>query len=82
VLLPWLNVDNKQSSNASKGRRPIVAEIILHCTLHYLAGGSVHDIRICAGLSHSSFNRAVHRGLDAINDCPRLSILEKLAPLS
>jgi hypothetical protein len=74
MLLPWMNVDNKQSSNASKGRRPIVAEIILHCTLRYLAGGSVHDIRVCAGLSHSSFYRAVHRGLDAINDCPSLSI--------
>ena len=74
MLLPWMNVDNKQSSNASKGRRPIVAEIILHCTLRYLAGGSVHDIRVCAGLSQSSFYRAVHRGLDAINDCPSLSI--------
>jgi hypothetical protein len=44
MILPWLEVNKKQSSNASKFRQPIVAEIILHCTLHFLADGSVHDI--------------------------------------
>jgi hypothetical protein len=42
-ILPWLEANQKQSSNASKGQCPIVAEIILHCTLCFLAGGSVHD---------------------------------------
>jgi hypothetical protein len=45
----------KQSSNASIGRWPIVPEIILHCTLCYLAGGSVNVIRVRAGMSYKSF---------------------------
>jgi hypothetical protein len=59
LLQPWLQVNLEQSRNASKGNQPIVPEIIMHCTLHYLAGGSIHDIRVCAGLSVSSFYRAV-----------------------
>jgi hypothetical protein len=53
MLQPWLPVNNKQSCNASKGGKPIVLEIILHCTLCYLAGGSYHDIRTNAGNSIS-----------------------------
>jgi len=64
LLLPWFHVNLKQSCNASKGKQPIVAEIIMHCTLCYLAGGSVHDIWLCAGLSVSSFYRAVQQGID------------------
>jgi len=74
MILPWLDMNKKQSSNASKGRRSITAEIILHCTLHFLAGGSVHDIQVMAGMSRTSFYRCVHHGIDAINACPGLSI--------
>jgi len=73
LLWPWLHVNLKQSCNASKGKQPIVAEIIMHCTLCYLAGGSVHNILVCAGLSVSLFYRAVQRGIDAINACPKLA---------
>jgi hypothetical protein len=55
MILPWLQVNARQSSNASKGKRPIIAELILHCTLHYLAGGSFDDIHTCAGMSTGSF---------------------------
>jgi len=54
LLRPWLQVNLKQSCNASKGKQPIVAEIILHCTLRYLAGGSVHDIRVQGCQFHPS----------------------------
>ncbi len=54
LLQPWLQVNLKQTCNASKGKQPIVAEIILHCTLRYLAGGSVHDIRVQGGQFHPS----------------------------
>ncbi len=64
----------KQSHNASKGKQPIVPEIIMHCTLCYLAGGSIHDIRVCAGMSVSSFYRAVRCGIDAVNACLSLAI--------
>jgi hypothetical protein len=33
LLQPWLQVNLKQSHNASKGNQPIVPEIIMHCTL-------------------------------------------------
>ena len=74
LLRPWLQVNLKQSRNASKGNQPIVPEIIMHCTLRYLAGGALHDIRVCAGLSVSSFYRAVRRGIDAVNACSSLAI--------
>jgi hypothetical protein len=73
LLWPWLHVNLKQSCDASKGKQPIVAEIIMHCTLCYLAGGSVHNIPVCAGLSVSSFYRAVRRGIGAINAWPKLA---------
>jgi hypothetical protein len=74
MLLPWLKVNLKQSSKASKGLRPIIPDIILHCTLCYPAGGSVHDIHVSGGMSYNSFYRLVWQGIDAINACPLLSI--------
>ena len=49
-LLSMLRKDisvNDRKSRARTGTDPIVPEIILHCTLRYLAGGSFHDIRTC-----------------------------------
>jgi hypothetical protein len=74
MLLHRLEVNKKQSSNASQGIQPILPEIILHCTLHYCAGGSIHDIHVFAGLSQSSLYRAVLHGIDVIITCPGLSI--------
>jgi hypothetical protein len=74
LLQPWLQVNLKQSRNASKGKQPTVAEIIMHYTLHYLAGGSVHDIRVCAEMSVSSFYRAARHCIDAVNACSSLAI--------
>ena len=72
LLRPSLIVNDKQARCASKGHSPIIPELILHCTLRYLAGGSVHDIRVTAGLSRASFYRVVTRCIDAINDCRAL----------
>jgi hypothetical protein len=74
MLLPWLQVNEKQSKNASLVNRPIVAELMLHCTLCYLGGGSYHDIWGSAGLSTAAFYRNFRHGLDAINSCPALLI--------
>jgi hypothetical protein len=72
-LQPWLGVNCKQSHEASQGKLPIVAELIMHCTLCYLARGSVHDISVVTG-SVSLFYRALRCGIDAINSCPPLTI--------
>ncbi len=74
VLDPWLLVDHRRSTNASKGKQPIIAELIMHCTLCYLAGGSIHDIRVTAGMSATSFYRCVFWGIDAISCCSELKI--------
>jgi hypothetical protein len=46
----------------------------MHVTLRYLAGGSVHDIHVLTGISHSSFYRFLWCGIDAINGCDALQL--------
>jgi hypothetical protein len=36
----------EQFQNAFKGKRPIIPELILHCTFHYLASGPFHDVHV------------------------------------
>jgi hypothetical protein len=79
ILQPWLQTNAKQSSNASKGKQPIVPEIIMHCTLCYIAGGSYHDICTNAGMSIMTFYRCVCHGIDAINSS---SVLRLIFPIT
>jgi len=44
MLQPWLLVNREKARNASKGEDPIGVDLIMHCTLRYLAGGTFHDI--------------------------------------
>jgi hypothetical protein len=67
------------------GSEPISTEIMLHCTIQYLAGGSYHDIHTTAFISSSSFFHLVWHTIDVINSCdtlnidlPRLHELDKL----
>jgi hypothetical protein len=69
-----IKINLKQSSNASNGRRTTIHEIILHCTLRYLCGGSYHDIFTTAGMSRSSFYNCIYHGTDAINNCLQIKI--------
>jgi hypothetical protein len=75
ILQPWLQTNAKQSSNASKGQKPIVPEKIMHCKLHYLAGGSYHEIRTNAGIPIMTSYRCVHHGIDAINSSTELRLI-------
>lgn len=62
---PILEKDEKMSKiRTNKG--PITVEIILHCYLRWLAGGSYLDIRISAGISIASFYRCLHSCAEAI----------------
>eukprot|EP00918_Siedleckia_nematoides_P104797 GHVU01228748.1.p1 GENE.GHVU01228748.1~~GHVU01228748.1.p1 ORF type:complete len:429 (-),score=19.71 GHVU01228748.1:184-1470(-) len=54
-------------------RTPIDATIILHCTLRWLAGGSMQDLKASGGISKRSFYRSVHAGMVAICVCDTLS---------
>jgi hypothetical protein len=51
-----IKVDNIMSK-IKTGKGPITVEIMLHCLLRWLGGGSYLDIRLCAGISVASFYR-------------------------
>ena len=64
---------NEEQSRKRTGKEPITPEIMLHCLLRWLAGGSVHDIRMNVGISKPSFYRIVYRCIQAINKNANLS---------
>jgi len=74
LLSPVLKVDQLQAQRRPRGSGPISEELILHCLIRYMAGGLFHDIRVNAGMAKSTFFSAIHRGIDAVNRCPELSI--------
>ncbi len=47
---------------------------MMHCTIHYLAGGSFHDIRATVSISKPSFYRLVWHTIHCINRCEALDI--------
>nr|KAE8933602.1 hypothetical protein PF009_g16401 [Phytophthora fragariae] len=53
---------------------PISEEVVLHCTLLYMAGGSYLDVRDVAHVSVASFYRCLHRGVSAILGCSERDI--------
>ncbi|EGZ12290.1 hypothetical protein PHYSODRAFT_317433 [Phytophthora sojae] len=73
MLRPSLSVDGVMSTRRT-GVAPISEEVVLHCTLRYLAGGSYLDIRDVAQLSVASFYRCLNKGIFAILNCTELAI--------
>jgi hypothetical protein len=65
---------NTWKSHVQTNTKLINAEIILHCTLWFLAGGSYLDIMCNAGLSRTAFYPSIYKGIDAINRCPDLAL--------
>jgi DDE superfamily endonuclease len=63
---PNERLSNRMSNNRSMGKGALTTEIALHCLLRWLAGGSHLDIRICVGISISSFYRMCYRCLHAV----------------
>jgi len=71
LLRPSIQV-NKEMSTRRTGEDPISPEMMLHCLLRYLAGGSIRDIRIVVRISTKSFYRIVYKCVDAILNCKDL----------
>ena len=71
---PNLEKEELQSKRRSQGAEPIDTNIQLYCLIRYLAGGSLHDIRLIAGVSKTAFYASIHDALDAILQCPQLAI--------
>jgi hypothetical protein len=72
VLSPTLTLNEKYAEVG--GLEPISCEVMLHCTIRYLAGGSYHDVRATAVISKPSFYRIVWHTIDCINRCDALAI--------
>lgn len=73
IIRPNIEV-NEEMSMRRTGKPAIITEIGLHCLLRWLAGGSYHDIRMTAGISHSSFYRIMYKIVDEINSNPYFGI--------
>jgi hypothetical protein len=72
MLRPELQLKDKYA--VMSGMEPISCEIMLHCTIRYLAGGSFHDIHATVFISKPSFYRLVWHTIHSINRCEALDI--------
>jgi len=67
LLSPHLWLKDKYA--VMNGSEPISCEIMLHCAIRFLAGGSYHDIHATVNISKASFFCLVWHTIDAINCC-------------
>jgi len=64
---------NDEMARLRTRKEGITVEIMLHCLLRWLAGGSYLDIRLSAGISPSYFYNSVYKCMDAILDSEELA---------
>lgn len=84
LLSPSLQLKEKYATIS--GAEPIQCELMLHCMIRFLSGGSFHDIRSVASISKASFYRILWHAIDAVNNCKELmfslpSTLESISAL-
>jgi len=72
LLRPALQLNHKYA--VMTGMEPICCEIMLHCMIRYLAGGSYHDVRATVFISKPSFYHLVWHTIDCINSCQALDV--------
>jgi hypothetical protein len=72
LLSPALTLNEKYA--VMGGLEPISCELMLHCMIHYLAGGSFHDVQATAIISKPSFYCLVWHTIDCIKRCKALAI--------
>jgi len=72
-LDPFLRV-NPVMSHVHTGKGAIVIEVVVHCLLRWLAGGSHLDIQLMAGISVPSFFTCIHKCIHAVLQCNQLAI--------
>ena len=65
---------NHDMSYRRTGTMPIIPEIIMHCLIRYMAGGSYIDIRLVVDVSVASFYNCVHTAMVALIKCDALKI--------
>ena len=65
IICPKIMVSDEMA-RVRTGKEAITAEIMLHCLLSLLSGGSYLDMRLSAGISPAKFYSCVYRCIDAI----------------
>ena len=53
---------------------PIIPEIIMHCLIRYMSGGSYIDIRLLVDVSVTSFYNCIRTAMKALINCKDLKI--------
>jgi hypothetical protein len=84
LLSPQLQLKERYATIS--GGEPIQCELMLHCMIRFLSGGSFHDIQTVASISKPSFYRILWHTIEVINACHVLdfqlpSTLEELNAL-
>jgi DDE superfamily endonuclease len=74
LLRPALTIDELQSSRASRGRKPVIPELVVAMSLRWLAGGHWPDIKKVYGISRSHFYFLRMKFMRAVMACPALEI--------
>ena len=75
LLRPDISVDEAMSYVSSSGStQPIIPELVLHCLLRYLSGGTYIDVRLLAQMSVASFYRILHLAIKSVCQCTALAI--------
>ena len=65
IICPKIMVSDEMA-RVRTGKETISVEIMLHCLLRWLGGGSYLDIRLSAGISPAKFYSCVYKCVDAI----------------
>ena len=75
MLTPYVDYNPKYAKRAN-GLGDYTVEIIIHCTIRWLAGGSYLDIKLITGISIPGFYHIIHKGMDAILLCKELDSIK------
>ena len=65
---------NHDMSFRRTGTMPIIPEIIMHCLIRYMAGGSYIDIRLVVDVSITAFYNCIRIAMKALIKCTALKI--------
>jgi hypothetical protein len=74
LLRPALTIDELQSCRASRGRKPVIPELVVAMSVRWLAGGQWPDIKKVYGISRSHFYFLRMKFIHAVMACPALEI--------
>ena len=73
-LVSLLRQELLTSARTSRRCQPLLPEVMVFCTIRYLAGGSYLDVKRLIGISSASFYACIMKTVVAVVQCPELAI--------